>query len=52
MHYRFFTIRALDPAEGAEQLNAFLAANSVLSVETVGCGEVRTASIEKTPLTL
>jgi len=33
MHYRFFTIRALNPAEGAEQLNAFLAANAVLSVE-------------------
>jgi superfamily II DNA helicase RecQ len=33
MHYRFFTIRAHDPNGGAEQLNAFLAANAVLSVE-------------------
>lgn len=33
MHYRFFTIHALDSSEGAEQLNAFLAANAVLAVE-------------------
>lgn len=33
MRYHFFTIHALDPAEGGEQLNAFLAANTVLSVE-------------------
>lgn len=32
MHYHFFTIPALAPAEDAERLNAFLAANSVLSV--------------------
>lgn len=33
MHYQFFTIRAIDPAEGSGQLNAFLASNSVLAVE-------------------
>ncbi|MES9901998.1 MAG: hypothetical protein ABW168_04855 [Sedimenticola sp.] len=33
MHYAFFSIHALDPAEDARRLNAFLAANSMLSVE-------------------
>jgi len=48
MNYRFFTIHALNPGEDAEKLNAFLAANSVLSVERqfVGWGE------ERTPTTL
>jgi len=48
MNDRFFTIHALNPAEDAEKLNAFLAANSVLSVERqfVGWGE------ERTPTTL
>ena len=44
MNDRFFTIHALNPAEDAEKLNAFLAANAVLSVERqfVGGGEDRT----------
>jgi len=48
MNDRFFTIHALNPAEDAEKLNAFLAANAVLSVERqfVGWGE------ERTPTTL
>ncbi len=33
MHYRYFTIRALDPERDAEVLNAFLASQPVLSVE-------------------
>jgi len=48
MNDRFFTIHVLNPAEDAEKLNAFLAANSVLSVKRqfVGWGE------ERTPTTL
>jgi superfamily II DNA helicase RecQ len=33
MRYCFFTVNAFDPGEGTEKLNAFLGANSVLSVE-------------------
>jgi superfamily II DNA helicase RecQ len=33
MHYRFFHIRAIDPAPGTAELNAFIQANPVTSVE-------------------